>query len=89
MADIDRVEMLMQLGENLRNDNNEWRKAVWKEGQERARRVSEMLARFEKEYAALAQEHDLLAQYLPRQEPMPRAVTKGPADEPVQRQVNK
>ena len=88
MASMDRVELLMQLSENMRADNDDWRKQVWREGNERAKRVLEMIQRFEAEYAALDAERKSLSQYLPRQqiteEPMPRAVTQGPrTNEPV------
>lgn len=85
MADIDRVELLMQLANNMRSDNEEWRAQVYREGQERARRVLDVIARFEREYAALDQERQRLSQYLPRrdehlprQEPMPKVVTQAP-----------
>jgi hypothetical protein len=87
MADIDRVELLMRLSENMRTDNEEWRKQIYREGQERAKRVLEMIQRFEYEYAALDRERQSLSQYLPRQqqqeklppaEPLPRVATQGP-----------
>jgi hypothetical protein len=88
MADIDRVELLIGLSNNLRTDNDAWRKEVFQEGRARALRVREMMNRFEQEYGALSQEMDRLNQYLPRrQEEMPRVVAQGPAsNEPVQRQ---
>lgn len=89
MADIDRVEVLLRMAENLRQDNNVWRNEVWKEGRQRAIKLNEMIALFEKEYGLLAQERELLKQYLPMEEPMPRAVTQGPRpNEPVQRKAN-
>jgi hypothetical protein len=85
MADMDRVELLMGLSNNMRQDNEEWRRAVYREGQERAKRVLEMIRRFEAEYAALDQERQSLSQYLPRQqeqlpraEQMPKVVQQGP-----------
>lgn len=78
MADMDRVELLIGLAANMRAENDDWRKQVYREGQERARRLLDVIQRFEKEYAALDQERTLLSQYLPRQEEMPRAVTQGP-----------
>lgn len=85
MAEIDRVEVLLQLANNQRRDNEEWRNQVWKEGEERARALQATIARFEKEYGALNQELELLRQYLPRpqrqqlpEQPMPKAVTQGP-----------
>lgn len=85
MADIDRVEVLLRLAENQRADNDEWRKQVWREGNERAKRLLETISRFEQEYAALDQERQRMSQYLPNQrqelpraEPMPKVVTQGP-----------
>lgn len=77
MADIDRVQLLIGLSNNMRTDNEEWRRQVYKEGRERAIKVNEMIALFEKEYGALANERDRLAQYMPQQEPAPKAVTQG------------
>lgn len=78
MADIDRVELLIGLSNNMRTENDEWRKQVWREGRERALRVKEMIARIEKEFGLLHQELELVRQYLPREEPLPKAVTQGP-----------
>ena len=84
MADIDRVELLIGLSNNVRADNEAWRREVFKEGRARAVRVREMMNRFEQEYGALSQEMDRLNQYLPveqgrvQQEQMPKAVTQGP-----------
>ena len=90
MADIDRVELLIGLSNNVRTDNDAWRKEVFQEGRARAIRVREMMTRFEQEYGALSQEMDKLQQYLPRQqEPMPAIAGKGPANEPVQRQESR
>jgi hypothetical protein len=72
------IEVLMGVSKNLREQNDDWRADVYREGRERAVRVSELLALFEREYAALDQERQRLAQYLPRQEPMPKVVTQGP-----------
>lgn len=73
MADIDRVELLMGLSNNMRAENDEWRKQVWREGNERAKRVLAMIERFEQEYAALDRERQWLSQYLPKQEQLPKA----------------
>jgi hypothetical protein len=83
MADIDRVQLLIGLSNNMRTDNDAWRKEVFQEGRLRALRVKEMMTLFEQEYGALSQEMDRLNQYLPRQaqqvpEQMPKAVTQGP-----------
>ena len=84
MADIDRVELLMGLSNNMRTDNDAWRKEVFQEGRARAMRTRDMMARFEQEYAALSREMDSLSQYLPRQtqqlpeQPMPKAASQGP-----------
>lgn len=83
MADIDRVQLLIGLSNNMRADNDAWRKEVFQEGRARALRVREMMGMFEAEYAALSREMDSLAQYLPRQAlpeqgPVPKAVTQGP-----------
>jgi hypothetical protein len=81
MADFDRVDLLIGLSNNLRTDNDAWRKEVFQEGRARAVRVREMMNRFEQEYGALSREMDSLQQYLPRpavQEQMPKAVTQGP-----------
>ena len=87
MADIDRVELLIGLSNNVRADNDAWRREVYKEGRARAIRVRELMTRFEQEYGALGAEMDKLQQYLPQQqEPMPQIVARGPANEPVQRQ---
>jgi hypothetical protein len=80
MADIDRVELLMRLSQNARADNDEWRRQIWREGNERAKRINELLAMFEKEYGALAAEQDKLQQYLPRREEMPKVVSQGPKE---------
>ena len=82
MADIDRVQLLIGLSNNMRTDNDAWRKEIFQEGRGRAVRCRELMTMFEQEYAALAREMDSLAQYLPRsavaQEPVPKAVTQGP-----------
>jgi hypothetical protein len=82
MADIDRVQLLIGLSNNMRTDNDGWRKEVFIEGRARALRCRELMTMFEQEYAALSREMDSLAQYLPRsavaQEQMPKAVTQGP-----------
>lgn len=80
MADLDRIELMIGLSNNLRKENAEWRKEVYREGQERAKRVRDLKARFELEYAELDAEDTLMARYLPReqQEPMPRIVQQGP-----------
>jgi hypothetical protein len=79
VADIDRVQLLIGLSNNLRNDNEEWRRQIYKEGFERSKRVQELLMLFEREYAALAEESDRLAQYRPKaQEQMPKVVQQGP-----------
>jgi len=83
MADIDRIELLMRLSQNMRADNEEWRREIYKEGVERAKRLMEIVNMFEREYTALDQERAKLQQYMPRQEPrldeqMPKAVTQGP-----------
>jgi hypothetical protein len=68
MADMDRVELLIGLSNNLRKDNDAWRKQVWKEGREKAELTQAMLARLEQEYGLLNQEFELVKQYLPRQQ---------------------
>jgi hypothetical protein len=83
MADIDRVQLLIGLSNNMRTDNDAWRKEVFQEGRARALRAREMMNLFEQEYAALSREFDSLQQYLPRQavqgpESMPKAATQGP-----------
>ncbi len=79
MADIDRVELLMRLSQNARADNDAWRREIWREGAERAKRMNELQDMFIREFEALEAEQKKLAQYLPRQqEPMPKAVTQGP-----------
>jgi hypothetical protein len=82
MADIDRVQLLIGLSNNLRTDNEAWRKDIFQEGRARALRCRELMTMFEQEYAALSREMDSLAQYLPRsavtQDPPPKAVTQGP-----------
>jgi hypothetical protein len=88
MADMDRVELLLGLSNNMRTDNDAWRKEVFQEGRVRAVRCRDLMVRFEQEYAALSREMDTLQQYLPRQQPqlpeqpraeqMPKAVTQGP-----------
>jgi hypothetical protein len=88
MADgLFNIEILMRMSKNVREQNDGWRRDVWLEGQERAKRVLELLAMFEQEYAALDQERQRLAQYMPKpaDPSMPKIITKGPADEPVQR----
>jgi len=85
MADhMDRVELLMGLAKNERAENNEWRNQVYKEGQERYRRMKSLANRFEQEYAAVDAELQLLEQYMPKdqlpkaEQPMPKVVTQGP-----------
>jgi hypothetical protein len=83
MADIDRVELLMRLSQNARADNDAWRREIWREGFERAKRMNELFDMFVQEFEAIEAEQKKLAQYLPRQqeklaEPMPKAVTQGP-----------
>lgn len=78
MADIDRVELLMRLSQNMRGDNEEWRREIYKEGVERAKRFLEIVDMFEREWAALDHERQKLQQYLPRQEPLPKVVSQGP-----------
>ena len=79
MADIDRVELLIGLSNNMRADNDEWRREVFQEGQQRAKRVQELMVMFEKEYGELSAERDRLGQYFPRrQEDMPKVVQQGP-----------
>ena len=85
MADIDRIELLIGLSNNVRSENEAWRREVFKEGRQRAVRLREMMTRFEQEYIALSGEMDRLNQYLPQQQerlttepPMPKAVTQGP-----------
>lgn len=78
MADIDRVELLMRLSQNARADNDEWRRQIWREGAERAKRINELVVMFEREWQALEQEQHKLAQYLPRQQEMPKVVQQGP-----------
>lgn len=79
MADIDRVELLMRLSQNARADNDAWRREVWREGAERAKRMNELQDMFIREFEALEAEQRKLAQYLPRQqEPMPKVVSQGP-----------
>lgn len=84
MADMDRVELLIGLSNNLRKDNEQWRRDVWKEGRERAERCKMMMDRLEAEFVALNQEFEMVKQYLPHQQqqlpeqPMPKAVTQGP-----------
>ena len=80
MADIDRVELLMRLSQNARADNDEWRREMWREGAQRAKRMNELYDTFLREFEAIETERNKLAQYLPRQEqPMPKVVAKGPA----------
>lgn len=86
MADIDRVELLLRLSQNARADNDEWRRQIYREGVERAKRINELVAMFEREYAALDQEQQRLSQYMPRKddpripraEEMPKVVQQGP-----------
>lgn len=83
MADIDRIELLMRLSQNMRGDNEEWRREVHREGVERAKRLMEIVGMFEREYAEIDRERAKLQQYMPRQDPrledpMPKSVTKGP-----------
>jgi hypothetical protein len=80
MADIDRVELLMRLSQNARADNDEWRREMWREGAQRAKRMNELYEMFLREFEAVELERNKLAQYLPRQaeQPMPKAVTQGP-----------
>lgn len=85
MAEIDRVEVLLQLANNQRIDNERWRNEVWKEAIDRVRALQATISRVEKEFGLLHQELDTLNRMLPRQErqlppeqPMPKSVTQGP-----------
>lgn len=85
MADIDRIELLMRLSQNMRGDNEQWRREIYKEGVERAKRLMELVGMFEREYTELDRERAKLQQYMPIQrenprleEPTPKAVTQGP-----------
>lgn len=86
MVNMDRVDLLIGLAANERMENEEWRQRIFREGQERAKRVLDLIQRFEYEYAALDQERNRMSQYLPRQtqpqvaeaQQMPKVVTQGP-----------
>lgn len=79
MADIDRIELLMRLSQNARADNDAWRREVWREGAERAKRMNELFDMFVREFEAIEVEQKKLAPYVPRQqEPMPKVVQQGP-----------
>jgi hypothetical protein len=85
MADIDRIELLIGLSNNMRADNEAWRREVYKEGFERYKKVMQMRQLFEQEYANIDNEARRLEQYAPTppdrrvsQEQMPKAVTQGP-----------
>jgi hypothetical protein len=90
MADgLFNVEILMRMSKNVRDKNEEWRREVWHEGQERYREAKQLQAMFEAEYASLDQELKRLEHYaptptrqdqqVPQLDRMPKAVTKGPA----------
>lgn len=77
------IEILMGMAKNVREQNEDWRREVFAEGEERYRQVMHMIALFEQEYGKLERERQRLEQYAPVQklgpEPeMPKAVTKGP-----------
>jgi hypothetical protein len=79
MADrLTNVELLVMLSEDNVADNQDWSREVWKEGAVRARKVHELLRMLDKAREQLEVEAKRLAQYLPRQEEMPRVVTQGP-----------
>jgi hypothetical protein len=84
MADIDRIELLMRLSQNMRADNDVWRKEVFSEGFERYKRAAQLMQMFEQEYRVLDMEIQRLEAYAPQQPnrqvepPMPKAVTQGP-----------
>jgi hypothetical protein len=69
------IEILVAASKNIREQNDDWRREVFREGRERAIRVNELLAMFEAEYAFLDQEASRLQQYLPRkaEEQFPKA----------------
>lgn len=85
MADIDRIELLIGLSNNMRADNEAWRRDVWKEGFERYKKVMQMKQLFEQEYGNLEGEARRLEQYAPTpperrvvQDQMPKVVQQGP-----------
>jgi hypothetical protein len=71
MADMDRIELLVGLSNNLRSENDQWRRDVFREGAERAKRVLALITRLEEEYAALSAERDVMLRYLPREQQDP------------------
>lgn len=81
------IEILMRMSRTLREQNEDWRKDVWIEGQAKYKQAVQLRLLFEQEYANLDQECRRLEVYAPKvQEPMPKVITKGTANEPVQRQ---
>jgi hypothetical protein len=85
MADrLSNVQLLLMLSEDNVADNQDWSREVWKEGEARARKVLELIGMLDKAKGMLVAEYNRLKVYLP-EEPMPKIVQKGPADEPVQR----
>ena len=79
MADrLTNVELLLMLSEDVKADNEDWSRDVWKEGAARAKKVNELLRMLDNAKLQLEAEAKRLSQYLPREEPMPRVVTKGP-----------
>jgi hypothetical protein len=80
---LDRAELLMAMCKDARADNDDWRRQMWREGNERAKRIVELLTLLDQEYTAMEHESKQLAHYLPRpteqQQPMPKVVGKGPA----------
>jgi len=79
MADrLTNVELLLMLSEDVKADNEDWSRDVWKEGAARARKVNELLRMLDNARQLLEQEAKRLSQYLPREEPMPKAVQRGP-----------
>ena len=88
MADrLTNVELLLMLSEDVRADNSDWSKQVNTEGRIRYQKVAGLLERVDQAKQLLEDELKWLRAYAPRdQEPLPRIVQKGPANEPLQRQ---
>jgi hypothetical protein len=79
MADrLTNVELLLMLSEDVRADNSDWSREVYREGGVRAKKVLDLLQRLQDAVALLEEERKWLSRYLPREEPMPKVVTQGP-----------
>ena len=82
------VDLLLMLAQDQTADNQDWSREVWKEGEARVKKIQDQIETLDKAKNLLVNELKRLSVYLPEQEQMPRAVTQGPRNEPIQRKAN-